>query len=76
MDQDKTRETALNHFRSVLGNQYKEYEFFFSDDNGLLLINPVDRREIDELGKDRLLEFAIDTLPYRFIVCMEDNVFT
>ena len=61
----------LNHFHSVLGDKYKEYEFFFS-----LLINPVERREIDELGKDRLLETAIDTPPYKLIVCMEDNVFT
>lgn len=74
MDQDKTNEKVLNHFQSVLGDKYKEYEFFFSDEN--LLINPVERREIDELGKDRLLERAIDILPHRCIVYMEDNVFT
>ncbi|CAG87676.1 DEHA2E03036p [Debaryomyces hansenii CBS767] len=76
MDHDKTKEKALNHFQSVLGDKYKEYEFFFADDNGLLLINPVERREIDELGQDRLLEMAIDTLPHRCMVCMEHNVFT
>lgn len=75
MEQDKTQENALNHFQSVLGDKYKEYEFFFSADNEIL-INPVERREIDELGKDRLLVTAIDTLPHKCMVYMEDNVFT
>ncbi|CUM56008.1 uncharacterized protein AC631_05664 [Debaryomyces fabryi] len=72
---EKTQENVLKHFETVLGDKYKEYEFSFCQHNSLFYINPVEKREMDVLEKDSLLEKAIDTMPHRCMVCLEDNVF-
>lgn len=72
---DKTEKNVLNYFQLLLDDKYEKYEFSFLDDNSILLMNPVERREMDELGKDRVLETAIETLSHRCIVYMEECLY-